>query len=148
MTQEEKNILVHRGLERAAEELGDITAPVYALYYNRCPEARAKFIEHGPHGKERLEGEMVEQSLYCLMEWFASPGEIEIVLITTIPHHIETLGVDSSLFAKLITAICDVVVETIPPAAQDEREVWRELHADLMELCEESARGSVMGTAA
>jgi hypothetical protein len=144
VTPDEKGALIHRGLERAADALGDITAPVYALYYDRCPEALAKFIEHRPHGRERLEGEMVEQALYCLMEWFSSPGEIEIVLITTIPHHIETLGVSCELFAKLITAVHDIVTETIPPDAGDERAVWRELHAELIGLCEESARNAVM----
>lgn len=144
MTPDDKYALVLRSLERAAEALGDITAPVYALYYERCPEALAKFVEHRPHGRERLEGEMVEQALYCLMEWFSSPGEIEIVLITTIPHHIETLGVSCELFAKLITAVHDIVTETIPADAEEERAVWRELHAELITLCEESARNAVM----
>lgn len=137
---EEKQALVQASLERAAEALGDITEPVYALYYGRCPDARARFAEFYPHGQERLEGAMVEQVLYCLMYWFESPGEIEIVLISTIPHHIETLGVPGDMFSHLITAVCDTVIATIPAEAEAEHAVWRELHRELTGLCGESAQ--------
>lgn len=83
---------------------------------------------------------MFEQALYCLMYWFESPGEVEIVLLNTIPHHIETLGVTIEMFSRLITAVCDTVVATIPAQAEDEHAVWRKLHADLMSLCAESAK--------
>lgn len=136
----EKQALIQTSLERAAEALGDITKPVYALYYSRCPEARARFTSLYPQGQERLEGTMVEQVVYCLMYWFESPGEIEVVLISTIPHHIETLGVTGDMFSRLITAVCDTVTATIPPEAEAEHAVWRELHAELTGLCEESAR--------
>lgn len=137
---EHKQQLLNCSLERAAEVLGDITAPVYALYYARCPEARLRFAEFHPDGPERLEGSMVEQALYCLMHWFEAPGEVEIVLIGTIPHHVETLGVTVELFSCLITAVCDTVVATVPAQAADERSVWRELHTDLMRVCAESAK--------
>lgn len=136
----EKQALIQSSLERAAEKLGDITGPVYALYYSRCPKARERFAELYPQGQDRLEGTMVEQVLYCLMYWFESPGEIEIVLISTIPHHIETLGVPGDMFSELITAVCDTVTATIPPEAEAERGVWRDLHAELAELCGESAK--------
>ena len=35
--------LVEQGLTRAAEQIGDITAPAMALYYARYPEAKAGF---------------------------------------------------------------------------------------------------------
>lgn len=140
MSVEDKQLLIHSGLERAAEVLGDITAPVYALYYARCPEARARIAEFQPDGPERLEGSMVEQALYCVIYWFESPGEVEIVLLNTIPHHIETLGVTVEMFSRLITAVCDTVVAIIPADAEDERAVWQKLHVDLMGLCAESAQ--------
>lgn len=140
MDTEEKQALIQSSLERAAEALGDITGPVYALYYSRCPKARQRFAELYPQGQDRLEGTMVEQVLYCLMYWFESPGEIEIVLISTIPHHIETLGVPGDMFSELITAVCDTVTATIPAEAEAERAVWRDLHAELVELCGESAK--------
>lgn len=136
----EKQSVIQIGLTRAAEVLGDVTAPVYELYYKRCPEARERFDYFYPEGRERLEGSMVEQVLYCLMYWFDSPGEIEIVLITTIPHHIETLGVTNDMFAKLITAVRDTITATIPPEAESERTVWRDLHDELLQLCAESAK--------
>lgn len=147
---EHKQQLILRSLERAAELLGDITAPVYARYYARCPEARAYFTNYHPDGPERLEGTMVEQALYCLMLWFEASGEVEIVLTGTIPHHIETLGVSVELFSWLITAVCDTVVATIPVGAEDERAVWHELHDALLSLCCESAQYAVstgLGTA-
>lgn len=136
----EKQSLLHTSLTRAAETLGDITAPVYTLYYARCPDARERFDHFYPEGRERLEGAMIQQVLYCLMYWFESPGEIEIVLMSTIPHHIETLGVTSEMFSRLLTAVCDIVTSTIPAQTMDEVEVWRELHADLITFCEESAK--------
>lgn len=140
MSVEDKQRLIHSGLERAAEVLGDITAPVYALYYAHCPQARARFAELHANGQERLEGSMVEQVLYCVMYWFESPGEVEIVLLNTIPHHIETLGVTVEMFSRLITAVCDTVVAIIPADAENERAAWHELHVDLMGLCAESAQ--------
>ncbi len=35
---------------------------------------------------------MVEQALYCLMYGFDSPGEIEILLLGSVPHHNDTLN--------------------------------------------------------
>lgn len=140
---EHKQQLLLGSLERAAELLGDITAPVYTRYYARCPEARTHFANFHPDGPERLEGSMVEQALYCLMHWFDAPGEVEIVLTGTIPHHIETLGVPVELFSRLITAVCETVVATVPAGAEDELAVWRELHRALLRVCSESAQYAV-----
>lgn len=134
MDAQDKGLLLDASLERAAGQLGDITPLVYETYYQRCPEARAKFTELYPGGAERLEGEMVEQALYCLMEWFRSPGEIEIVLLGTVPHHIETLGIEPYLFSELIIAVCDTLEATVPDNAADERAVWAELRGAMLEL--------------
>ena len=139
MDLETRKALLHSSLERVVDVLGDITAPVMALYYARHPEARALFTYHDRNNPARLEGTMVEQVLYCLMQWYDSPGEIEIILITTLPHHIETLGVSNALFCALLTAVCDTVVETIPQAECGERAVWRELHDTLVALSTEAA---------
>ena len=135
----EKKALLEASLMRAAEQLGDITAPVFAHYYARCPQAPAMFRHHDPHGRDQLEGTMVEQALYCLMHWFDSPGEIEIILITTIPHHIETLGISGELFSGLLESVCDTITATIPPGEDSERAVWRELSDTLLGICTESA---------
>lgn len=139
MDLEEKKALLNASLERAAEQLGDITPHVYARYYERCPDARASFEELHPGNRRQLEGQMVEQALYCLMEWYDCPGEIEIILVTTIPHHIETLHVKFEHFAELIDAVCETVTATIPPQQSGELAVWEELQAAMKALCKEGA---------
>src|SRR3546814_1037695 len=67
MERAEKMALLDRGLTRAAEAIGDVTPAVMALYYARYPEAAASFEHHGLGKTAALEGEMVENCLYCLM---------------------------------------------------------------------------------
>jgi hypothetical protein len=61
------------------------------------------------------------------------------VLISTIPHHIETLGVSGELFSSLLTATCDTIMTTIPEGEAGELAVWQELHDTLIAICAESA---------
>ncbi len=136
----EKKSALETSLERAAELLGDITPHVYDIYYRRCPEAKADFEYHFPGDNHPLEGQMVEQALYCLMEWYDSPGEIEIILLSTVPHHIETLKIEPSHFSELIVAVCETIVSTIPAQNTEELAVWEELRGELMALFEASAR--------
>ncbi len=135
MTWEVEQALVEATLHRAADQLGDITRPVIDLYYARHPDARAQFQLHDQHKPERLEGEMVEQAVYCLMRWYERPGEIEIVLVTTIPHHIETLGISAEHFTNLMEAVFDTIGATIPCSALDELATWRSLRGTLLDLC-------------
>jgi len=127
MDNKAKNELLYASLERAAEQLGDITPHVMDRYYAILPEARRHFRELHEWNQGALEGAMVEQTLYCLMEWFECPGEVEIILLTTVPHHLDTLDVPAELFAGLIDAVCETVVSTIPEQAVDELGVWDEL---------------------
>ena len=135
-----KKAALEASLERAAEQLGDITPHVYETYYRRCPEAKADFDYHFPGDRHPLEGQMVEQALYCLMEWYDSPGEIEIILLGTIPHHIETLKIPPRHFSELIIAVCETIVTTIPPNRPEELAVWEELGGELMALFDASAQ--------
>ena len=121
-------------LTRAGEVLGDITPHVYRRYYQHLPEAREVFDHNHPGGRGMLEGQMVEQVLYCLMEWIDSPGEIEIILISTIPHHIETLGVEANQFTDLVTAVVEVIAQTIPADRPEEAEVWHGIAAEIAEV--------------
>lgn len=134
-----KKAALEASLERAAEQLGDITPHVYETYYRRCPEAKADFDHHFPGDSHPLEGQMVEQALYCLMEWFDSPGEIEIILLSTVPHHIETLHIEPRHFSELINAVCETIVATIPPERSEELAVWKELRGELIALFDASA---------
>ena len=83
---------------------------------------------------------MIEQVLYCLMGWFDSPGAIEMVMLGTVPHHIDTLGVDPEWFSALITVTCKTITATIPKEATDELVVWDYLH-DTMQRLFNSAEG-------
>jgi hypothetical protein len=134
-----KAALITSVLERAAELLGDITPLAVDLCYARHPETRELFRTLDPQSPARLEGAMVEQSLYCLMYWTDSPGEVEIVLMTTLPHHIETVGVSADLFTRFFIAVCDVIADTIPAAETAQREAWEDQRTELLDLMNSSA---------
>lgn len=139
MDRERKKLLVEASLNRAAEQIGDITQPALARYYAAMPEARDLFIYHDPSNPGWLESYMVEQSLFCLLVWFESPSEIRILLGSTIPHHIKTLGVNERVFSALLEAVCDVIGNLIPSPCKEERAVWEEMRSDLMKICEDAA---------
>jgi len=86
MENQNKQALLEAGLTRAAEKLGDITAPVLTHFYERFPDAVATFDQLWPGRRAALEGEMVERVIYCVMGWFEFPGEIEIMLLGSVPH--------------------------------------------------------------
>jgi hypothetical protein len=130
---------LHTSLERASDQLGDITPIVMSTLYACRADAHERFEDLAAGNRAQLEGEMVEQVLYCLMEWFTSPGEIEILLLSTIPHHIDTLGVGPGLFNDLISIVCETVIATIPASAEDERRVWTELEGELLAISETGA---------
>lgn len=136
----EKIELVEQMLTRAAEQLGDITAPAMENYYRRFPEARAAFDGHGYSDRTQLEGLMIENSLYCLMYWFELPGEIEILLTGSVPHHSDTLQVPPKWYGELIEATADVIAATIPAENARELAVWDELRTDLRDLIEQCSK--------
>ncbi len=140
MDTETKKALLEATLTRAAEQLGDVTAPAIALYFRRFPEACEAFERLWSGSRGLLEGEMVAQSLYCMMNWFDSPGEIEIVLLGSVPHHAHTLKVPPGWYGGLLNAVADTIEATIPVGKTDERAVWREMRGELIGLIETSAQ--------
>lgn len=131
MGKAEKLALLDSSLTRAAELIGDITPPVMALYYARHPDARVSFERHGLGGTAQLEGEMVGNSLYCLMHCLESPMEVEILLDTSVPHHHFTLDVPLSWYQGLVDATIDVVIATVPPGNEAEQALWTEIRTVL-----------------
>jgi hypothetical protein len=131
MDKAQKLTLLEDSLTRAAEQLGDITPLVMDRYYADFPDARASFDRHGLGKTVALEGEMVENCLYCLMTCLDRPMEIEIMLDTSVPHHQDTLDVPLSWYQGLVDATIAVVAETIPPERADEHAVWAEIQAVL-----------------
>lgn len=138
MQVEQKKRLLEESLERVVEQIGDITQPTMARYYDRFPAAMEAFERLWPGSRAQLEGEMVERALYCLMYWFESPGEIEIMLGGSVLHHNDTLRVPPEWYAGLVDATIDVIVATIPPGNGPELAVWDELRRELGGLVEQS----------
>lgn len=125
--------LIERGLERAAERLGDITPLVMAQFYARFPDARASFVHHAAWHPERLEAEMVDNALYCAMTWFERRSEIEIIFDQSVPHHQHTLKIPPEWYGGLIGAVLDVLEPTVPGDEVEERAAWAALRAGLLD---------------
>lgn len=121
--------LVEAALEHAAEVLGDVTPLVMAEFFARYPEAEASFAHHAPHNPAKLEAEMVENALYCLMTWCERRSEVEIILQTSAPHHNDTLKVPYGWYSGLILATADVLARA--SRDEDERALWRGLREEL-----------------
>ena len=128
--------LLERGLERAAEALGDVTEPVMAAFYERFPEARAAFDRLSLGNRANLEGEMVAQAIYCLMTWLAYPGEVQGVLMSSVPHHEQTLEVRPEWYEGLLASSCAVLSVY---AADGELEVWQDLESELRAFIRDAA---------
>ena len=138
-----KTAVVDNILSRAAEQVGDITRSAVDIYYDRFPQARALFEKHAVGAKQNLEGEMVERALYCLMYWFDSPGEVEILLMGSVPDHSDTLKVAPELYQGFLVATTEVIAATIPPENIEELSVWQELCNELEKLIVQSGQYSV-----
>ncbi|MEN9925333.1 hypothetical protein [Novosphingobium sp.] len=131
----ERQQVVEAGLERAAEILGDVTAPVMAEFYSRYPEAQASFLHHSPTNPGSLEAEMVGNALYYVMTWFEHPAEARIAFDSSVPHHRVALGVPPDWYRGFIEAFLDVV-EPVAAVSDSEKAVWRDLRENLVGLVE------------
>ena len=127
----QKHAIVEEILTRAAEQLGDITEAVMAVFYQEQPAAQDVFKQHRPVDTGWLEAGMVEQTLYCFMDWFKSAGEIRMAILGSVPHHVETLNVAVEHYHTLLEATATVVANTIPPANTQELAVWQEVGDNL-----------------
>lgn len=134
MNDPNKAELLNKGLERAAEKIGDVTPLAMRKFFDRFPESEAAFDLHWSGSRRELEGQMVENALYCLMTWLDDPQDIVCLLTDSIPHHKLTLKVKPSWYAGLIDATAEAIVETIPKGCADEFPVWRALRDDLSKL--------------
>jgi hypothetical protein len=140
MDVDEKIRLLEVGLARAADLIGDVTAPAMERFYSSYPDARESFKEHGGANARQLEGEMVERTIYCLMDWLERRAEVEILLFQSVPHHIDTLNVRTEWYRGLIDAVIDVIAATIPPENNAELTVWNEIRHELGDMIERSRR--------
>jgi hypothetical protein len=130
--------LLEAVLTRAAEDVGDLTRPAMALFYERYPEAKAAFERHAFGNRERLEAEMVDTALYCLMTWLEREIEVSILLHGSVPHHNETLHVRPEWYSGLLSSVIDVIASTIPADAADEVALMQDIRRDLLDAIEQA----------
>ena len=125
--------LLEQILESAAEMLGDITPATLELYYARYPLARQAFVEHGCGYTQRLELEMVDSALYCLMIWFARPLEVDIIYSDAVPHH-ELLNIPAEFFVGLQEALVDVIDQTVASADWESKTLLAQMKCQMISL--------------
>lgn len=132
----EKAALIDDILMRAAEQIGDVTVPAMEAFYRRHPEALAVFESLSRGWREQLEGQMIENSVYCLMRWFEAPGEITVMLQESVPHHHETLQVPADWYRDLIEFTAELIAKTIPAENVAEQAVWSAARQELCKVIE------------
>jgi hypothetical protein len=137
--------MLDRILSRAVDRLGDLRPAVMTRFYGKYPETRALFSEQSAGHPQRLEGEMVEQTLYCLMTWVERPAEVAIVFRSTVPHHEAALNVSPGLFLGFVDAVVHVLLTTSPPRHPEERALLESLRAALRRETTEAVRISSLG---
>lgn len=120
-------------LTRAAEQLGDLNAPVMRHYYRLFPEALALFEEQSLGHRRKLEDEMIGSVLYCIMTWVERPVEVSIVLSSTVPHHSIALNIPIACFAGFVDAVIAEIAATIPAGATDEAALLADIHHQLQQ---------------
>jgi hypothetical protein len=125
-------------LQQAADELGDITEAVMALYYSRQPEASAVFQQLATGEVVKLEANMVDSALYCLMTWTVRPAEVEITYMDVVSHH-QYLGIPLSVFIDLQIAVVDVVKNVIPDSNQAAIKLLDRVATGLVDAIENAA---------
>lgn len=116
--------LAESSFERLAEIRGDITSPVLERYYSANPGARESFKHHGLDNVPELEGRMVSETIFLLMQWAADARVMKIEQGTTICHHQDTLEVGPRWYLGLIDAVLEELFSTIPLSETHEREMW------------------------
>src|SRR5690606_9163619 len=131
-------------LEHTAETLGDIAPLVLARFYHRHPDARQAFRDHGYDKVERLEREMVDSALYCLMLWYERPSEIEILLSEAVPHH-QYLNIPATFFSGLQEAVLDVIGSALDATDVAARELIAELKQQLVAVIAAASEPPALG---
>jgi hypothetical protein len=130
MQSTEKQAVIEAGLDQASSKLSDITPLVLSTYYDRYPEAKIVFGEHGYDQVAQLEASMVDSALYFIETWFQQPKEIQEAIEAAIPQH-ESLKIPVPLMLGLLETLFDIIIGSIPSIESKNPEVWEELRLDL-----------------
>jgi hypothetical protein len=140
--------LMEAGLELVADRVGDITGPVVARLYRRCPAARASFVRLGLGRPDALAAQMVETTLHCLMSWPGDRAMVEITLRETLPHHCLTLGIAPAVFRALAEETAHLIIAAIPADCAAERAVWEDIRTGILGAIAEAERSPLIARAA
>ncbi|GAA4036511.1 hypothetical protein [Parerythrobacter jejuensis] len=126
--------IAETSMERLAELRGDITKDVLEIYYRRFPDARESFRVHGLGDVAELEGRMVTTTAFNLLTWAQDRPVAMIEQGTTIVHHHDTLLVGPQWYLGMIDAVLEVLFETIPTSATEERALWFRVRAEIADF--------------
>ena len=138
LSEDKKAALIDEIFSLAAEELGDITTPVITRAYQLCPEGHKAFQTHAlTNNLFDLEANMVEQTLYCILDWTRNREASKVAVFSTLPHHIETLEVSLEMFLSPFEALFDVIERVILPSDTLQQTAWQTLRTDFFCFCEE-----------
>lgn len=125
-------------LERAADEIPELTAAAMEHFYRTWPEARASFEFHGGSDPGQLEAEMVDTALYFIMTWLERDGEIAVTVNSSVPHHITALKVDREWYTGLLGSVIAVIAATIPAEDAAGAALLSDIRRDLVELIDQA----------
>ena len=120
-----------RVLQFACDAYGDITPQVSEHFHARHPDARKAIEERYPGRLAELEGLMVEQALYCIMQWPIDRQEVEFILGTVGPQHASTFGIGTEHFIGFFDSVFAVIRQTIPSHALPESRIFGSLQSEL-----------------
>jgi len=123
-------------LTRLAEQRGDVTRPVIEAFYRHHPDARASFEHHGLGQTAELEGRMVAESVFLLLQWVEDPATARIDQGTAIVHHNDTLLIPPRWYLGLVDAALEVLFETLPVDAGDELALWLAVRGEYADFVE------------
>lgn len=101
------NDLILSSLEMVAEKKGDITAPVYQHYFNKCPESK-ELMWHIDH---LVQGKMLDEVLRLIM--IEDPQSEKSYLNFEVRTHQQSYGVQSYMYLNLFDSVKEAVMEAL-----------------------------------
>jgi hemoglobin-like flavoprotein len=124
--------LVTESLERAAEVAGDITAAVYAKYFERCPASRSLML----YIDDTVRGRMLQEVLRL---FFAEDVAKEQAYLHFETHTHRGYGVEPAMYGHLFSSLRDTVREALAGGWNaDYAAAWEAREANLLRAIDEA----------
>ena len=126
--------IIHQSLEQVVAKVGDPTAKVFALMYQRFPELLSYKEENSD-----WENYMFEEIITNFMQ-FGDDPDMALLTIKDMAVHHELIGVPKTVFNGLYQALFEVASEAFEgPYKPDMVAVWQENIALINECIEAAA---------